>query len=226
MEGKACLRSYSGAARGRASRAAGLFPPNRQSDSFKHQFKTKNSFRNSGVWYKKKLGVFRLDKATVGGVFGAFESLCTKYRSKINSQAGNLLKSPKKINKKAWKPPNSSRETERRQVSYRTNVSSATQIKRVEVAPLNSFSCANLQTALRAIIWGFSAGGGTVRRTERLWSGMKETPDGQQNSLWQKFLASRGTIPLLPPNGWHVFTLGSCLRRWQEGGRYFQKIKK
>lgn len=47
---------------------------------------------------------------------------------------------------------------------------------------------------------GFSAGCGTVRRTERLWSGMKETPDSQQTRCGKNFPAccQPGTIPLLP----------------------------
>lgn len=44
---------------------------------------------------------------------------------------------------------------DRRQVSWRTNVSSATQTKRVAVAPLNSFSCRNWRAAHCAIIWAF-----------------------------------------------------------------------
>lgn len=74
---------------------------------------------------------------------------------------------------------------------------------------------------------GFSAGCGTVRRTERLWSGMKETPDSQQTRCGKNFPAccQPGTIPLLPRRA-RVFSHSrSCLCRWQERGCYFQKKK-
>lgn len=66
---------------------------------------------------------------------------------------------------------------------------------------------------------------------QRLWSRDERDAWQPTNSLWQKFPAccQPGTIPLPPTppsNGWRVFTLSSCLCRWQERGCYFQKKSK
>lgn len=148
------------------------------------------------------------------------------HRGKIHRRGNSVCQQAKKQpNKKSVKAPEQS-QRDRRQVSSRTNVSSATQTKRVAVAPLNTLHVATGKQrtvplfGLFRWLWNSAQDRAALKRDERdAWQ--------PTNSLWQKCprLLPTGDSPAFSPSGSRVFTLSSMLCRWQERGCYFVKTK-